>query len=554
MAFEQFLGTIIVPDAKLAVCSPSDDADGSLLHGDGPRGEGAKKTGVPTRPGGLSVVFLVILGEVVRLAAFSADFAPSGRKVCSQTPLAFAEIGRGFGPSAGIYPLPVSPKRILESEQPEKAYFATRAVRRLELGDASDLGNPLTPNAGLFLRRETSSVEVINLDHNATTSVRPEVIEAMAEYVRLGYGNPASAHQLGARARRVLEESREVIAELLGASLTSFPPDRVIFTSGGTEANNLAILGISQAVARTARTGRPGQPHQIIISAMEHASVLAPAEHLLELGWRLDTVGATRSGVLRVDQLQQFLTPETRLVSVMLANHETGVVQPVAQVAHLCRDRGIPVHTDAVQAVGKMPVHFRRLGVSAMSVAAHKFHGPVGIGALICRGDVPISPLLFGGHQQDGYRPGTEPVALVVGMRKALELWHKEANQQLERLVALRQRFENKLKQALPDIVIHGEDAPRLPHTANIAFPGIESQVLFMALDTVGVACSIGSACASGAAEASPTLRAMGLPKELVDSSLRFSLDITNTEAEIDEAVRRIVATVERLRQECAVR
>ncbi len=396
-------------------------------------------------------------------------------------------------------------------------------------------------------------MEVINLDHNATTMVRPEVIEAMAEYMRLGYGNPASAHQLGARARRELEESRESIAELLGASLTSFPPDRVIFTSGGTEANNLAILGISQAMAKTARTGRPSYPHHIVISAMEHSSVLAPAEHLLDLGWRLDTVGASPNGLLRVDQLQSFLTPETRLVSVMLANHETGVIQPVTVVAELCRDRGIPVHTDAIQAVGKIPVHFRRLGVSAMSVAAHKFHGPPGIGALICRGDVPLAPIVFGGHQQEGYRPGTEPVALVVGMRKALELWHQEAAMQLEKLVTLRQRFEAQLKQALPDIVIHGEDAPRLPHTSSIAFPGMEAQMLFMALDTAGVACSIGSACASGAAEASPTLRAMGVPKELVNSSLRFSLGMTNTESQIDEAVRRIVAAVERLRPRCSV-
>lgn len=392
-------------------------------------------------------------------------------------------------------------------------------------------------------------MDIINLDHNATTPVRAEVVEAMADYMRLGYGNPASAHRLGAKARQVLEECRQVIAEILGASLSDFPPDRIIFTSGGTEANNLAILGIARAMAERAEETGSGKNHQVVISAMEHASVLEAAEHLLECGWRLDTVGATTEGLLRLDQLEAFLTPQTRLVSVMLANHETGVIQPVRQVVDICRKRQIPVHTDAVQAVGKMPVNFRQLGVAAMSVAAHKFHGPPGIGALICRGDLPLKPIHFGGHQQDGYRPGTEPVALVVGMRKALELWRKESDEEMRRLAALRRQFEAALKQALPDIVIHGEDAPRLPHTSNIAFPGIEAQLLFLALDSVGVACSIGSACASGAAEPSPTLRAMGLPRELVNSSLRFSLGRTNTEQEIDEAVRRIVATVKRLRQ-----
>ncbi|MCS7236895.1 MAG: cysteine desulfurase [Thermoguttaceae bacterium] len=392
-------------------------------------------------------------------------------------------------------------------------------------------------------------MDVINLDHNATTSVRAEVIEAMSAYMRLGYGNPASAHRLGAKARQVLEDCRRAIADILGASLSNFPPDRVIFTSGGTEANNLAILGIARAMAEQAEETVLGRGHQIVISAMEHASVLEAAEHLLECGWRLDTVGATSGGVLRLDQLESFLTPQTRLVSVMLANHETGVIQPVREVVDICAKRGIPVHTDAVQAVGKMPVNFQELGVAAMSIAAHKFHGPPGIGALICRGDLPLKPIHFGGHQQDGFRPGTEPVALVVGMRTALELWQKEAAEAAAKLHALRRRFEAGLKQALPEIVIHGEDAPRLPHTSNIAFPGLEAQLLFVALDSVGVACSIGSACASGAAEPSPTLRAMGLPKELVNSSLRFSLGTTNTEAEIDEAVRRIVAMVKRLRR-----
>jgi len=396
--------------------------------------------------------------------------------------------------------------------------------------------------------KKDTSLEIIYLDHNATTATRPEVVEAMAAYLREGMGNPASQHRIGNRARRVLEECREAIASILGADVTASPPDRVIFTSGGTEANNLAILGISRARARQGPPPRPGKPDQIIISGLEHASVLEAAEQLLEDGWRLDTVGATPEGVIRLDQLEAFLTPETRLVSVMLANHETGVIQPVEQVVRICQRQDVPVHTDAVQAIGKIPVHFRRLGVAAMSLAAHKFQGPPGIGALICRADVPILPILYGGHQQEGLRPGTEPVALVVGMRTALELWQKEAAEEARRLTLLRQRFEGSLRKALPGIVVHGEDAPRLPQTSSIAFPGFDAQMLLLALDRAGVMCSIGSACSSGTAEPSPTLRAMGLPKELVSASLRFSFGATTTEAEIDEAVRRIIAVVENLK------
>lgn len=392
-------------------------------------------------------------------------------------------------------------------------------------------------------------MEIIYLDHNATTVTRPEVAEAMAACLREGYGNPASQHRMGNRARRVLEECREAIAGILGADIGGSPPDCVIFTSGGTEANNLAILGISRARARLGPPPRPGKPDQIVISGLEHASVLEAAERLLDDGWRLDTVGATPQGVIRLDQLESFLSPETRLVSVMLANHETGVIQPVEQVVRICQRHNVPVHTDAVQAVGKIPVHFRRLGVAALSLAAHKFQGPPGIGALICRADVPISPILFGGHQQDGLRPGTEPLHLVVGMRTALELWQKEAAEEAWRLMGLRQRFEHSLRKALPEIVVHGENAPRLPQTSNIAFPGFDSQVLFLALDQAGVMCSIGSACSSGAAEPSPTLRAMGLPRELVSASLRFSFGATTTERQIDEAVRRIVAVVESLKK-----
>lgn len=384
-------------------------------------------------------------------------------------------------------------------------------------------------------------MEPIYLDHNATTPVRAEVVEAMARCWREAPANPASQHRWGQAARRRLEQLREGIATLLGANPTGTPPDRVLFTSGGTEANNLAIRGIAQARS-------PQEPAQLVISAIEHPSVLEPAEALLEQGWRLDCLGVDTTGVVRTTELPNLLSQQTALVSVMLANHDTGVVQPVAEVARLCRERGVPLHSDAVQAAGKWPIGFRELGVSALSIAAHKFRGPLGIGALIVRGDLTLKPTLFGGSQQWGLRPGTESLPLVVGMYTALELWQQEQQELAERMIRLRGQFERGLARSLEGIVIHGEAAPRLPQTSNVAFLGVDAQIVLMALDLAGIACSLGAACSSGSAEPSPTLLAMGLPRATVDSSLRFSLGATTTPAEIDEAVRRIVSVVGQLR------
>jgi len=377
----------------------------------------------------------------------------------------------------------------------------------------------------------------IYLDHNATTPTRLEVIEAIARLLRDGYANPASQHRPGQQAHRVLEEAREAVADVLGADLSSPDPDRVVFTSGGTEANNMAILGIARARGQ-------GKPGQVIISAIEHSSLIEPAEHLLERGWRLDTLGATPDGVVRAESLPPLLSPDIHLVSVMLGNHETGVLQPVDALAGVCAEAGVPLHTDAVQVVGKLPVDFRTLGVSALTIAGHKFQGPLGVGALLLRHDVPVEPLLFGGQQQEGLRPGTESVALAVGMATALQLWHEEHEEHARRLTALRQRFENGIRAGFPELVVHGLGAERLPHTSNLAFPGLDGQQLLLALDLVGVACSVGSACSSGSTELSPTLRAMGLDREIVASSLRFSLGAPTTEDQIDEAVRRVLQVV----------
>jgi cysteine desulfurase len=419
-------------------------------------------------------------------------------------------------------------------------------------------------------------VQTIYLDHNATTPTRPEVVEAMSRCYAETYANPASQHRPGQQARRTLEDARERIAAILDADLAPPRRDQLIFTSGGTEANNLAILGIARAqISPLPQAGeRPGaravQLGQIIISSGEHQSIIEPAEHLLEQGWRLDTLGLTPQGVVRADQLSALLSGRAtecsrhtpcadlapahgvcglpRLVSVQLGNHETGVLQPVAELAAICNQVGVPLHTDAVQVVGKLPVSFRRLSVAAMSITAHKFGGPLGIGALIVRSGVPLQPLVFGGHQQSGLRPGTESAALAVGMATALDLWQRAQDECARRLRSLRDRFEAGLRAGLPGNVVHGAGAERLPQTSNVAFPGLDGQMLLMALDLAGVACSVGSACSSGSTELSPTLRAMDLPNDLVASSLRFSFGATTTEAEIDEAVRRIVEVCRELR------
>ncbi|MBI2823367.1 MAG: cysteine desulfurase [Planctomycetia bacterium] len=377
----------------------------------------------------------------------------------------------------------------------------------------------------------------IYLDNNATTPVLPRVAEAMARSYASGPGNAASQHAAGRRARQALDTARESLASLLGAECGSSRSDQVIFTSGGTEGNNLAILGLAG-----------GTPAHAILSAIEHPSVAGAASHLRCLGWDVETLPVSAQGVVDVDRLQDTIRADTRLASIVLGNNETGVLQPVARAARYCADRGVPLHTDAVQVAGKLPVDFRALHVAAMTVSAHKFHGPQGVGALILRHDVALEPQLHGGFQQGGLRPGTEPVALAVGMQAALECWHADRNAIADRLTDLRDVFESALRGGWPELVVNGGGAPRLPHTSNVAFPGLDRQALVMALDLAGVACSTGSACASGSPEPSPTLVAMGCPKTVLGGALRFSVGQQTTAEEVVEAARRILNVCNDLR------
>jgi cysteine desulfurase len=379
----------------------------------------------------------------------------------------------------------------------------------------------------------------IYLDHNATTQLAPEVADAMRECQSPDYANPASQHAPGRRARRKMEDARERIGELLGAQLTGTSPDRVIFTSGGTEANNLALFGLSLA----------GTPSHAIISAIEHPSVVGPAEELARRGWQIDRLPVDKNGVVCVDKLSGRLRSDTAFVSVILGQNETGVLQPVREIAEICSRHEVPCHSDAAQVVGKLPVNFHALGVSALTVAAHKFHGPLGIGVLVLRSDVELRPQLFGGFQQGGLRPGTESLALTVGLLRALELWHAERDARAARLQQLRDLLETDLLRGWPAAVVIGRDAPRLPHTSNIAFVGLERQALFMALDQAGVACSTGSACASGSSEPSPVHLAMGLDRDQISSALRFSLGAATREADVRDSVQRILKCCNDLRR-----
>ena len=394
---------------------------------------------------------------------------------------------------------------------------------------------------------------MIYLDHNATTPLLPEVMEAMRPLMTEAFGNPSSSHAAGRRARQSLEDARETVANCLGAL-----PEEVIFTSGATEANNLAIFGLcgelpgSQTPATTpfvaglCEAGAlPGsqtpatRPGALYSTVMEHLCVVEPLKQLANKGYSVTWLPVNARGIVAA-----FPVPRTaRLVCLQLANHETGAIQPVAAFVNC----GVPVHCDAAQAVGKIPVSFRALGVTAMSLSAHKFRGPKGIGALILKKGTKLQPRAFGGHQQRGHRPGTEPVPLAVGMAVALQHAVRTMTDTALALAQLRLRFLAKLKDAAVPFVVNGPlpgDADSLPTTLNVSFPGCRADILLMALDLVGVACSTGSACSSGSLLPSPVLTAMGVPDDVLQSAMRFSFGETTTVADVDAATERIAKCV----------
>jgi len=380
----------------------------------------------------------------------------------------------------------------------------------------------------------------IYLDHNATTPIDPRVVEAMARAWRDCGANPASQHAPGRRARRLLEEAREGILELLGAKTGGMDADQLIFTSGGTEANNLAIFGLAS-----------DKGSRIVTSAIEHPSILGPAQELRRRGWNVEFMRPSESGFLDAHLFASMLPVSAGrgLASLMLANNEVGVFLPVAGFAKWCDGSHVVFHTDATQAIGKVRVEFRKLRVAAMTITPHKFHGPLGIGGLVLRHGIKLNPHLLGGFQQAALRPGTENVGLAIGFHTALHLWHIDADDRERRMTLLRDQLEQSLGDDLPDAIFVGQSAlRRLPNTSCVSFPGLDRQALVMALDMAGVACSTGSACASGSSEPSPTLVAMGLPEELIRGAIRLSLGAFTTAEEVAEASRRILNAVKHLR------
>jgi cysteine desulfurase len=373
-------------------------------------------------------------------------------------------------------------------------------------------------------------------DHNATTPVDPQVLEAMLPYYSDGFGNASSIHSFGQRARAAVEHAREQVAALLGAR-----PAEIVFTSGGTESDNLAIFGVVAAAE--------GANKHVITTAIEHHAVLNACQALEARGIAVTYVPVSREGVVDPEDVSRALRPETVLISVMAANNELGTIQPIEEIGRIAAAADVYFHTDAVQAAGKLPIDVNRLGADLLAISGHKIYAAKGVGVLYVRPSTHLEPILYGGHHERDRRPGTENVPGIVGLGKAAELARANLAVEAERLAALRDRLEQRLLAAVPHVRVNGAAAPRVPGTTNITFSFAEGESLVIALDLKGLACSTGAACSSGAVEPSHVLTAIGLPPEEARASLRFSLGRANTEEEVDAAVKLIPAVVERLRE-----
>lgn len=367
----------------------------------------------------------------------------------------------------------------------------------------------------------------IYLDHNATTPPAPEVVEAMTRALVDLWGNPSSAHVLGRAAREAIDSARAEVADLLGCA-----PDEILFTGGGTESDNLAVVGVAEARERDGR--------HIVISNVEHAAVEKPCAWLETRGWQVTRIAVGSDGTVEAAAFVAALRPDTVLASLMLGNNETGALQPVAEIACTCRERGVTVHTDAAQAVGKMPVRVDDLCVDLLTIAGHKFYGPKGIGALYVRRGTPLVPYLRGAGHERGLRSGTEPTAEIVGLGVACRLAKAEAERRAREVSARRDRLETGLRTPFPDLVVHAGTVPRLPNTAYVAFPGIDANALVAACPEVAM--GVGAACHSGKTEPSRVLKAMGVDPAIAASTVRLSLGSGTTDDDVDRAVAALVA------------
>ena len=378
-------------------------------------------------------------------------------------------------------------------------------------------------------------MKTIYLDNNATSQVAPEVLEAMLPYFHELYGNPSSMHSFGGQVSKTIRDARENVAALIGAD-----PEEIIFTSCGTESDNTAIL--------SALAVNPDKRH-IVTSRVEHPAVKVLCEHLKERGCHVTELPVDSEGKLNIEEYESSLSRDTAVVSLMWANNETGVIFPVEEAASLARERGILFHTDAVQAVGKIPINMRGNSIDMLSLSGHKLHAPKGVGVLYVRKGTKFSPFLIGGHQEKGRRGGTENTASIVALGKACELAARNMETENTRVKYLRDKLERNLLEAIPNSRVNGDRINRLPNTTNISFEFVEGEGILLLMDQFNICASSGSACTSGSLQPSHVLRAMGVPFTMAHGSVRFSLSVYNTEEEIDFVIEKLPPIIERLRE-----
>ena len=378
-------------------------------------------------------------------------------------------------------------------------------------------------------------MKTIYMDNNATTQVAPEVLEAMLPFLTDQYGNPSSAYIFGGQVARNIRDAREQAAAILGAF-----PEEIIFTSCGSESDNTAIMS-------ALNTGKDNM--HIVTSRVEHPAVKVLCNELTKQGYRVTEIPVDKEGRLDMDRYKESLTPDTAIVSLMWANNETGVIFPVEEAAQMARDRGILFHTDAVQAVGKIPIDLQNSTIDMLSISGHKLHAPKGIGVLYVRKGTKFSPFLIGGHQERGRRGGTENTASIIALGKACELAANRMEEENTKVKALRDKLERELLRQVPNSRVNGGGSERLPNTTNISFESIEGESILLLMDEFGICASSGSACTSGSLQPSHVLRAMGVPFTMAHGSVRFSLSVYNTEEEVNFVIDKIPPIIARLRE-----
>jgi len=377
-------------------------------------------------------------------------------------------------------------------------------------------------------------VKTVYVDNNATTKVAPEVLEVMLPYFSEYYGNPSSMHFFGGQVQKKVDEARAKVADFLGGE-----PSEIVFTSCGTESDNAAILGTLDSY--------PEKRH-LISTRVEHPAVGNVSTYLSRKGYRVTELSVDREGRLDLDELRESLTDETALVTIMYANNETGVVFPIEEIGEIVKARGVPFHTDAVQAAGKIPLHMKKSKIDMLSISGHKLHAPKGIGVLYIRKGTKFSPFMIGGHQEKGRRGGTENVPYIIGLGKACELAKKHLDEENTKVKALRDYLEAKILEKIPNTLVNGDRVHRLPNTVNVSFEYVEGESILLLLSDLGICASSGSACTSGSLEPSHVLRAMGVPFTAAHGSIRFSLSTYNTKEEMDYIVEHLPPIIQKLR------